>query len=88
MAIIDWLVEGGIDALNPIQPGAIDFGTMVEKAGARLSITGAFDLRYFMSPNTKLNRDAMEIETRRLFRVIYTFNTPTFRTGFCIGSTH
>jgi uroporphyrinogen decarboxylase len=88
MSIIDWLVEGGINALNPIQPGALDFGTVVEKAGARLSMTGAFDLRYFLSPCTKSNRVAMEAETQRLFQVIDTFNTPTIRTGFCIGPTH
>jgi uroporphyrinogen decarboxylase len=88
MDIIDWLAEGGIDALNPIQPGALDFGTVVEKAGARLSMTGAFDLRFFLSPCTQQTRDAMERETRRLFQAIDTFNTPTTRTGFCIGPTH
>jgi uroporphyrinogen decarboxylase len=88
MAIIDWLVEGGIDALNPIQPDALDFGTVVEKAGDRLSMTGAFDLRYFLRPLTQETRDAMERETRRLFQVIDTFNLPATRTGFCIGPTH
>jgi uroporphyrinogen-III decarboxylase len=87
-SIIDWLAEGGLDALNPIQPGALDFGTVVKNAGVRLSITGAFDLRYFLSPCTKQNRDAMERETRRLFRIIDTFNTPAVQTGFCIGPTH
>jgi len=88
MDIIDWLVEGGIDALNPIQPDALDFGAVVEKVGERLSMTGAFDLRYFLSPCTEWNRNAMEHETRRLFKIIDTFNTPSIRTGFCIGPTH
>ncbi|MEX2758676.1 MAG: uroporphyrinogen decarboxylase family protein [Candidatus Sigynarchaeota archaeon] len=88
MAIIDWLAEGGIDALNPIQPDALDFGTVVEKVGNHLSMAGAFDLRYFLAPCTEQNRNAMERETRRLFTIIDTFNNPSIRTGFCIGPTH
>lgn len=88
MTILDWLADGGLDALNPIQPGALDFGTVIENVGARLSMTGAFDLRYFLSPCTKENRDAMERETRRLLAIVDTFNTPAIRTGFCIGPTH
>ncbi|MBN2154262.1 MAG: hypothetical protein JW839_22600 [Candidatus Lokiarchaeota archaeon] len=88
MAIIDWLAEGGIDALNPIQPDALDFGAVIEKVGGRLSVTGAFDLRYFLAPLSQESRDAMEREVRRLFGVIDQFNSTSIRTGFCIGPTH
>lgn len=87
--ILPWLVEGGIDALNPIQPGALDMARVVAACGDRLAMTGAFDLRYFLDPCVPATRDAMAAEVARLFDIIDAFNDKgPGRTGFCIGPSH
>nr|MDO8114518.1 uroporphyrinogen decarboxylase family protein [Candidatus Sigynarchaeota archaeon] len=86
--ILSWLADGGIDAINPIQPDALDFETVVETIGHRLAVTGAFDLRYFLEPWSATVQAGLEKETRRLFGIIDAFNCNGTRTGFCIGPTH
>ncbi len=63
-----------IDGLNPIQPDALEFEEVVNKIGDRLSMTGAFDLRYFLDPPNKDTRQQMETEIRRLFSIMRNFN--------------
>lgn len=87
-AILDWLGEGGIDALNPIQPGALDFKEVVEKIGHKLSMTGAFDLRYFIEPISQATRDRIKLEIERIFTIIDNYNKGPNHTGFCIGPSH
>ncbi len=87
--ILDWLAEGGIDALNPIQPDALRFEDVVDSVGSKLSMTGVFDLRYFlMEPNTQ-TVEMMKKEVDRLFSIVERYNqTHDKGTGFCIGPTH
>lgn len=87
-AILDWLGEGGIDALNPIQPGALDFKEVVQKIGHRLSMTGAFDLRYFIEPYSRDAAGRITTEVERLFAIIDEYNEASNQTGFCIGPSH
>ncbi|MHA1679465.1 MAG: uroporphyrinogen decarboxylase family protein [Promethearchaeota archaeon] len=90
-SILHLLGEGGIDALNPIQPGAMDFGDVVSTIGHELSMTGAFDLRYFLEPLNERTKVILRNETTRLFNIINEFNdrAPAGRTtGFCIGPSH
>ena len=42
MSILEWLGEGGLDAINPIQPDALDFETVVKTIGHKLSLTASF----------------------------------------------
>ena len=86
--ILGWLGEGGIDALNPIQPGALDFKAVVEAIGHELSMTGAFDLRYFIEPFCQETREKIEGEIERLFTIVDEYNEGPHRTGFCIGPSH
>ena len=91
MALLDALGQSGLDAINPIQPDALDFGQVVNTIGHRLAITGAFDLRYFLQSNSLDQRKGMETETRRLFSIIDEYNKSQIaghQTGFCIGPSH
>ena len=47
-AIFQWLCESGIDGINPIQPDALDFESVVKIIGNHLCFVGVFDLRYFL----------------------------------------
>ncbi len=87
-AILEDLACGGIDALNPIQPGALDFETVARQVGERLALTGAFDLRLFLQPLTPAAKQALNKEIDRLFHVIDEINAHETRTGFCIGPSH
>ncbi len=86
--ILDDLARGGIDALNPIQPGALDFGTVARQVGDRLALTGAFDLRLFLQPFTPAAKQVLNKEIERLFHVIDEINARETRTGFCVGPSH
>lgn len=89
--IFEPLANGGIDALNPIQPDALDFKTVVNQIGDKLSLTGAFDLRYFLRPNTTETRDLLMLEVKKLMDIVDEYNSKQSRdkkTGFCIGSSH
>jgi hypothetical protein len=89
--LFQYLVDGGIDALNPIQPDALDFKTVVNQIGDKLSMTGAFDLRHFLKPNTPETKEILLSETRKLLDAVDEFNArqvPEKRTGFCIGPSH
>ncbi len=88
MDILDLLVSGGIDALNPIQPGALEFKDVVDKVGRQLSMTGAFDLRYFLKPCSTEVIQEMQDEVSRLYGIIEAYNALGTRTGFCIGPSH
>jgi uroporphyrinogen-III decarboxylase len=89
--IFNYLAEGGMDALNPIQPDALDFKTVVNQIGHKLSMTGAFDLRHFLKPNTPETKKILLAETRRLMSAVDEFNKKQpngEKTGFCIGPSH
>ncbi|MHA1793667.1 MAG: uroporphyrinogen decarboxylase family protein [Promethearchaeota archaeon] len=88
-SILKWLVASGIDALNPIQPDALDFETVVKQIGKRLALTGAFDLRLFLKEDCMDARNAIMAEVKRLIRIIREFNEENEgKTGFCIGPSH
>jgi uroporphyrinogen-III decarboxylase len=88
MDLLPHLGKSGIDALNPIQPGAVKLDEVVAAIGHKLSMTGAFDLRYFLEPNTPATREDMAREVQRQFDIINTYNEGENRTGFCIGPSH
>jgi uroporphyrinogen-III decarboxylase len=89
--IFQWLGESGIDALNPIQPDALDFETVVKQIGNKLSMTGAFDLRNFLKPYDPQTHTTLKNETERLMSIVDKYNKSVSekdKTGFCIGSSH
>lgn len=90
MAILKWLGEGGLDAINPIQPDALDFETVVTTIGHKLAITAAFDLRFFLNPLTQESQQRMKDEIIRLFGIMEKYNSSQHRsrTGYCIAPTH
>jgi uroporphyrinogen-III decarboxylase len=91
MPLLDWLGTGGLDAINPIQPDALDFAQVTEKIGSKLSLTAAFDLRYFLKEFSPELRDQMRAEIIRLFEIIHKYNSTNSiqeQTNFCIGPTH
>jgi uroporphyrinogen decarboxylase len=88
MDILDWLGESGLDGINPIQPDALDFETVVKKIGKKLSITGAFDLRLFLEKPNQETKKKLSSEINRLFGIIEQFNQESTNTGFVIGPTH
>ena len=51
MAILDMIVDTGIDALNPIEPQAgMDIGLLKEQYGDRIALIGNIDCGYLLSP--------------------------------------
>jgi uroporphyrinogen decarboxylase len=50
MAILDMIVETGIDALNPLEPVAgMDIGLIKERYGKRIAVVGNIDCGYLLS---------------------------------------
>ncbi|MBD3351671.1 MAG: hypothetical protein GF364_09320 [Candidatus Lokiarchaeota archaeon] len=89
--IFPWLKKSGIDALNPIQPDALEVDEVTNAVGSHLALTGAFDLRYFLDPITDETCRKIDGEINRLFSIFQRYNeahTGSDRTGFCIGPTH
>lgn len=89
--IFRWLTQSGIDALNPIQPDALEVEAVTEQVGHRLSLTGAFDLRFFLQDLNDKVRQKIDNEIDRLFSIINEHNKTheeNALTGFCIGPTH
>ena len=89
--ILSLLKQSGIDGLNPIQPGALDFEDVINKVGDRLSLVGAFDLTYFLNQLTEETRIAIKNEFNRLKTIVSNYNAKIKRdrlAGFCIGPTH
>ncbi|MBD3187132.1 hypothetical protein GF325_09910 [Candidatus Bathyarchaeota archaeon] len=85
-SIIPWLLQGGIDALNPIQPGALDFQEIMEKWGNHFALAGAFDLRFFLEPPVEPTFTRLHEEVERLMGIALAFHGEP--TGFCIGPSH
>jgi uroporphyrinogen decarboxylase len=52
MAIIDDLIEIGLDVLDPLQPGAMDHRKVAELHGGKLSFCGGIDLQYLVNRGT------------------------------------
>ncbi len=89
MEMLNLLGEGGMDGLNPIQPDALDFKTVINAIGHKLSMTGAFDLRLFLKSPSPQTFSKLESEINRLFSIIEEYNQVHENpTGFCIGPTH
>ena len=82
------LMKSGIDALNPIQPDALEFNNVVNAVGHELALTGAFDLRLFMNDQGPYIDKKLFDETKKLYDIMDNFNNLSSRTGFCIGPTH
>jgi len=52
MSIVDDLIEIGLDVLDPLQPGAMDYRRVAATYGGRVSFSGAIDLQYLLSRGT------------------------------------
>jgi uroporphyrinogen decarboxylase len=86
--IFDLLCQGGIDALNPIQPDALELEEVLPVVSHRLAATGAFDLRLLL-PQFSSGVGAVEAEVDRLFEIVRAHNRgSTHPTGFCFGPSH
>jgi uroporphyrinogen-III decarboxylase len=89
--ILDLLGDSGLDGLNPIQPGALDFKTVVNTIGHKLSMTAAFDLQYFLQSNSPETLKAMKSKIHELFEIVISYNRQqkdSHRTNFCIAPSH
>lgn len=59
-AIVEDLVEVGMDVLDPIQPGAMDVDLLARRFGGRVSFCGAIDLQQLLAHGTPQEvRDAV-----------------------------
>ena len=80
MAIIDMIVETGIDALNPLEPQAgMDIGLIKEKYGDRIALIGNIDCGYILS-------QAPVEEVREVTR--RTIQTAAPGGGYCLSSSN
>ncbi len=52
-AIVEDLIEVGIDALDPLQPGAMDAAELARRFGGRLAFCGAVDLQRLLAFGTR-----------------------------------
>ena len=52
MAIIDDLVEIGLDVLDPLQPGAMDYRKVAGLYGGKVSFCGGIDLQHLLNRGT------------------------------------
>ncbi len=80
MAIIDMIVDTGIDALNPLEPQAgMDIGLLKERYGKRIALVGNIDCGYVLS-------QAPVEEVRRVTRETIRKAAPGG--GFCLSSSN
>jgi uroporphyrinogen decarboxylase len=65
--VLDDIVECGFDALNPIEPGAMEIEAVKRDYGRRLAILGNIDLRYTLTRGTP---DEVRAEVRERIRAL------------------
>jgi uroporphyrinogen-III decarboxylase len=60
--VLDGLLRLGMDAIHPIQPSAMDIGTMKARYGSRVCIVGNIDLDYTLTlgPPEGVDREVKE----------------------------
>ncbi len=80
MAILDMIVETGIDALNPLEPAAsMDIRLLKERYGDRIALVGNIDCGYLLS-------QAPVDEVRRVTRETIRLSAPGG--GYCLSSSN
>jgi uroporphyrinogen decarboxylase len=52
MAVVDDLIEAGMDVLDPVQPGALDIEEVSRAFGGRVSFCGAIDIQHLLCEGT------------------------------------
>ncbi len=76
--IVGDLIDAGVDCLDPIQPGAMDFDRLVREYGGKVAFSGAIDLQHLMCHGTPTEvKDSVNT-------LIDTFGKP-FGGSFLIG---
>jgi uroporphyrinogen decarboxylase len=78
-AVMDDLLDCGIDALHPIEPQAMDIREMKRKYGQRLCLIGNLDLEYTLTRGTPQD---VARETRALIRDVGPGG------GYCVSSSN
>ncbi len=80
MAILDMIVDTGIDALNPLEPAAhMDIEWVKERYGSRIALVGNIDCGYLLS-------QAPAEQVRRVTRETMRKAKPGG--GFCLSSSN
>jgi uroporphyrinogen decarboxylase len=77
-AIVDDLIDAGIDVLDPIQPGAMDVEEVARRFGGRVSFSATVDVQQLLTRGTPEQVD------RNVRRMIDTLGRP-FGCGLLIG---
>ncbi len=58
-AIVDDLIDVGVDALDPIQPGAMDAAEVARRFGGRIAFCGAIDDQHLLATTPREIKDAV-----------------------------
>lgn len=58
-AIVDDLIDIGVDALDPVQPGAMDAAEVARRFGGRIAFCGSIDDQHLLSTTPAEIRDAV-----------------------------
>lgn len=77
--VLDDLVEAGVNALQPIEPKAMDIVELKEKVGDKLCLIGNIDLGYTLTRGTP---EEVEKEVKERIRTVGPGG------GYCVGSSN
>jgi len=56
-AIVDDLIDIGVDALDPVQPGAMDAAEVARRFGGRIAFCGAIDDQHLLATTPREIKD-------------------------------
>jgi Uroporphyrinogen decarboxylase (URO-D) len=76
-AIVDDLIDVGVDALDPVQPGAMDAAEVARRFGGRIAFCGSIDDQHLLATTPREIKDAVR-------RTMDTLGRP-FRNALVVG---